>query len=454
MLPSNPAQLSDRLLTSQVGVLGSMLIDPDAAGLVLSSLSADDFIAAEYRVIFEAARKVYSDGQPVDALTVNSCLGGGHDRTLIELMDLTPTSTNVQAYIDILRDEAKMYRLRDIGVSVSLSRDLDEIREHVDAINAELCSRPGVTILPVGTGAVEFCERHANSTPERHLPWCFGLDDELSVMSGAYVVVGARPSAGKTALAMQNAFLQAREYNVGFFSLETSSARLMDRLMSQVSKVSLQSIVHNRLSTDDCESVARDMSVMSGRRLDLIPSSSMTVADIRAITMARHYDVIYIDYLQLVAGSSNARYRDRYSVVTDLSMDLHRLAQDTGCIVIALSQLSRPERNKGGREREPVLADLRESGQLEQDADIVLLLSEETPGARDGLRLLHIAKNKDGNRGGRLYLDFDGDHQTFCRSIKCWVPPENKSARPAVNSLQLSLQDISGTAADDKDLPF
>ena len=155
-------------------------------------------------------------------------------------------------------------------------------------------------------------------------------------------------------------------------------------------------------------------SAMVGRKLEVIQAGGLSVVDMQALALARRYEIIYIDYLQLIAPDD--RRRSDVEQVTQISKDLHVMAQTTGITVCALSQLSRPQKG-GENEKAPGLHSLRQSGQIEQDADGVLLLYKEEPNNPRSRRCLKIAKNKDGEAGGIVYLVFDGAHQRFKASV-------------------------------------
>ena len=173
----------------------------------------------------------------------------------------------------------------------------------------------------------------------------------------------------------------------------------------------MENIKRNALNEGHLKSVVDFASNMSlSRVFDLIPCSGATVQDIQAYSMAHQYEVIVIDYLQLLRASGY----NRVEQVTNISMDLHRFAQSTGITVIALSQLSR-DSNQQGKKADPDMSSLRESGQLEQDADVILMLYLDDPKQPNGPRILRCVKNKDGERF-RMMLDFDGKNQKFAKT--------------------------------------
>ena len=172
-----------------------------------------------------------------------------------------------------------------------------------------------------------------------------------------------------------------------------------------VAQVSSQRIKRRELTEEDYFQLERKVDEVKKRRLSLIRASSMTVEDIRAYTLAHRFDVIYVDYLTLIRAPG----KTEFDQATYISKALHQMAQDLNITVVALSQLSRPE---GGKPKPPTLASLRSSGQIEQDADVVMFIFREEPGLLRSRRILRVAKNKEGETG-QIPLVFRGETQTF-----------------------------------------
>lgn len=233
------------------------------------------------------------------------------------------------------------------------------------------------------------------------------MDENLFAEPGDLIVLGGYPSAGKTLLAAQFAYEMATAQckRVGIFSLETSDRKLYDRVATYAAELDFDAVKSARLSDSELDTVAALGARDDRVQLDVIPVSGMSPMDIRAVSLSRRYDVIFIDYLQLLNSSG----RDRYEKITNISLALKQLGRDTGITVVALSQLSRPEK---GRRSAPTLASLRESGQIEQDADIVMLLYLEDEENPSGNRTLNVAKNKDGELG-HFRLGFYPKHMKF-----------------------------------------
>ena len=398
---------------AQWAVLGSMLIEDKLVGEVLSRVEDSDFTTPQCRLIFQAIRSAFTDGAKVDPVEVLHRLGvkgdAGWSKYLMDIMDLTPTATNVWEYVRILREQARVYHTNLLGEQLLMTNDPEQMTELVARLNALQAGRPGVRVVNMEQAMLDFMDRQ--NARHEYLTWPFEkLNDKLFVEGGDLVVLGGYSSAGKTAAALMVAWWWAnRGKKVGFFSLETGDRKLHDRLMAHTMKLDFGAIKRGELKEPDFQALAIASPRLIKAGLEYIDASGMTVADIQAVALSRGYDAIFVDYLQLVEGDA----KHRYDVVTGVSIGLHRLAQSHGITVVALSQLSRPE--KSGREdRAPGMSSLRESGQIEQDADVILLLykEEDTPNAR---RVLKIAKNKEGEIG-LIYLTFDGAHQTFRES--------------------------------------
>ena len=191
---------------------------------------------------------------------------------------------------------------------------------------------------------------------------------------GDFIVLGGYPSAGKTAFSLQLAWNQAKDHRVGYFSLETKPEKIIDRTVASVCGVDFGRIKGHALTQEDWDACAARSKAYTTRKLEVIKAGSLSVTDIQALALAGQYEIIYVDYLQLVEPED--RRRSETEIVAQISKDLHTMAQTTGITVCALSQLSRPEKS-GREEKAPGLHSLRQSGQIEQDADGVMLLYKE-----------------------------------------------------------------------------
>ena len=411
-----------RQISSQAAVLGCLLIDPSLCGEIFSRVPPEDFVTPEYRHVYEAARRLFFAGQAVDAVTVCHEAGGeGYRSLLMQIMDVTPTAAGWREYVQVLREDVRLYRLRLAGDKLAACASVDEgLAILADA--QQLGNEQGAArIVPIRQGLVDFHARQSQ-TPD-YLKFGIGLlDTRLRLSPGAFLVIGGRPSAGKTAFALQIADVIAHERAVGFFSLETSDALLYDRLIAQTCLIDFGDIKARRIPESDYIRLTDRQRALGARKLDIVRASGMSVSDIQAVTLARRYEVIVVDYLQLLRETG--RNANRTEAVSRMSMELHRLAQTHGVTVIALSQLGRPE-NKGEMQKAPTLSSLRESGQIEQDADAVLLLYLTDPADPKSDRRLKIAKNKEGELGF-ADLNFEGRFQRFAE----YMPPEKPVRKP------------------------
>lgn len=409
-------------LSAQVAVLGSMLIEPRCVGEVMSQLRAEDFNPT-YRTVFAAVRQLWRDGQAVDPVAVTHALGQGYAQTIVQLMEATPTAANVSGYITMCRDEARLAALQELGLQLSTANTYDEAQTlAVQAAGLTGDARSGAKHYSVEDLMQAFYRRHLGDEHPAYLPWPFeALERQLYIEQGDMVVLGGYPSAGKTMLALQMAALWSRTgKKVGFFTLETNENKLFDRFVASEIEIPLWKIKKNLLSEDDVDRLAVASTPLIQQQLEVVPAAGMTVDDIRAKTLARRYDIILVDYLQIIRSSARSS-ANRTEVVAQHSMGLHTLAQQHGVTVVALSQLTRQDKQT---RRAPDMSDLRESGQIEQDADAILLLYLTDQQDKRGPRTLDVVKNKEGETG-TLQLAFDGAHQRFAYS----APPQRESTR-------------------------
>lgn len=421
----NSALLSEQMRTAAAGVLGAMLIDEETVGPMLQAVTEEDFQVPEFRSLFRAFGELYSQGRRCDAILVNEHLGGSYGKLLAELIEITPTSANAGAYAEVLRETSRLWRLREIGLQLNEAGELDACRGLVDKANLLLSERGGVRRLGMERGFREFFKRHSQTQAPDYLRWGLGgLDEEIHAGPGDMVVLGGYPSAGKTALALQIAFHIAQTKRVGFYSYETSADKLHDRTVACQTQTSFSRMMAGKLEYDDYGRVKEMREYLTSPKMDYLEVAGMTVSDIGADAMAHHYEVIVVDYLQKIpAARTGGRPLNEFERVSQVSNDLQQLGRRTGKTIIALSQLSRP---KDGNEA-PTMASLRQSGQIEQDADVVLLLWKEYPNdPSKSNRYLRAAKNKDGEAGLNLLLAFDGDKQRFTKSIAQPVPKREK----------------------------
>ena len=400
---------NERLLSGETAVLGSILIDPEICGEVFSKVHENDFITSEYKHIFLSAKKLYLQNKHIDAVTICHEAGGDMYRdVLMQLMQITPTSAGWKEYAEVLKEESRLYRLQQIGARIMSCQSLDEGSKLLSEAHSLTSSRADIKTITMTQGIMNFMQE-LESKPEYLLTSIGKLDQKLNISSGDFIIIGGYPSAGKTALALQIASYMGIKRKVGIFSLETNDRKIYNRLISQLTLTDFRKIKTHDLSDKELIDIARQNKMLSKIQLEVINASGMSVTDIISKTYERRYNVIFIDYLQLI--TANSLKVNRTEQVSQISRDLHTFAQNSKTTVIALSQLSRPEK-ENKVQKAPTMASLRESGQIEQDADAIMLLDLSDPENPYSDRVLKLVKNKDGELGYML-LNFDGRHQTF-----------------------------------------
>lgn len=389
---------------AQYSVLGAALIEPELVPKVLHLTRVADF-SGPAQTVYAAMKKLFQDGQPVDIVTLADALGGEYRQFLADLMQATPTTANVDYYIQLCREQAKVVSIKFIADKLGAATSSDEIHNLLDEANGMMVDKPSLRITTMSDALKSFMERHSGEV--KYLSWPIRrLDDILYAELGDFILIGGRPSTGKSAFSLQCGWHWASKAKVGFFSLETSSAKLFDRKMSGVAEISMDDIKRNRISREQWEHVANISPHILSKNIELVEAAGFTPADIRSVTMMRGYQIVIIDYVQLLQSSGS----NRTEQVTNISLSLHRMAQDMKVTIVALSQLKRKNDDST-----PDNSDLRESGQLEQDADIILQLKLENKDAPDGNRELYVTKNKEGTCP-KIVLSFDGKLQTFAKA--------------------------------------
>lgn len=396
----------------QNGVLGSLLLEPDYIGECAAKLRPEDFTLPRCRMIYQTILDMFREGKPVDPMLVRDRLRDLPDieKDLVEILEVTPTTVNIWEYAAVVKEQGTLFALRELGKSLANVSSVEEAQPLLDKAHASLSERPGTKRMNARNMLEDFMDRHGEGKHPDYYTWGLSkLDRNLYIEQGDLLLLGGYPSAGKTALALRFAWHLAKTRRVGFYSLETRPAKLADRSVAALAGVDMGRIKQSDLTEEDWTKVASQAGALAERTLDMIPAGGMTVADLRADALAHRYETVFIDYLQLLQVP---KAFNRTEAVTGISIGLHQLAQGCGITVVALSQLRRPETTKGGDEKAPTMSSLRESGQLEQDADAILLLHKDKPDDPHSQRILRIVKNKEGTVG-KVTLDFDGRTQCF-----------------------------------------
>ena len=410
---------------AEQAVLGSMLIDPRCVPDVIEQLRPDDFYLKQNKDIYETIYSMFNYSLTIDPVTVleNMRQNGVYDESIsrnyiLQLMDTTPTAANVKEYIGIMKDKTLLRRLAetagDLTAMVQQGTDtgadlLEAAEQRIYAIRQGRANR-GLT--PISSVLIDVYDRltelAANDSPVPGLST--GLIDLDMAISGLnksdLVLLAARPGMGKTSMAL-NILLHAGKFSgksVAFFSLEMSREQLALRLISNESFVDNKKLVPGKLSENDWEKVAAAADALNRTKILIDDDSTVTVADINAkCRRVEDLGLVVIDYLQLMQSAGGRQYagENRQQVVSDISRALKIMAKELNVPVLCLSQLSRAA--EGRTNKRPMLSDLRESGAIEQDADIVMFIYREDYYEKEtenrNLAECIIAKNRHGETG-------------------------------------------------------
>ena len=438
----------DNLVQMQWTILAEMIRKPSIIGNVVAQLSREDFTAIATRTLWDAITSIHNSGAPMEIPPLREALGEDAELLLNEAWHYG--TDDVQWYVDRLKVYRRAAEIKAVCYELTAAVDMEEIQEKLDRLNAMAVTSRKVQVYTAADMAGIMLEELNDAEASKLIPTGLReLDDIIQLEAGDFVVLGGYPSAGKTALALQIARSMAYQYHVGFYSLETNQTKAARRILAATAGIPLGDIKRKKFSDAQCTAAAHAATDFAQLHFDFVPASSLTVQEIKSLALSRHQQVIFVDYLQIVRGKG----RDRYEIVTNISQDLHRLAQDYQIIVIALAQLTRPESIKGKMQR-PTMASFRESGQIEQDADVAMLLYLSDPDNYKSDRELKVAKNKEGAKT-KINLAFDGTVQRFEFAREHYTPartrPRHTNGRA---DPQMRLQDYPIDNTPDTEFPF
>ncbi len=410
-------------LEGEQAVLGSMLIDPDCVKHVMDRLRPEDFYLRQNREIFETIYTMFSYSRPIDGITVfeemqKSGLTDDNTRSyLAQLMEITPTSANVMEYAAIVQDKALLRSVAQAAgeITALVQEGMGEAGGILEASEQKIYAirrgRSAQEMVPLRQVLPDVLDRLGEmSEHENHLP---GLSTGLSAIDqkitglnkSDLILLAARPGMGKTSLALNVALNVAKGgKTVAVFSLEMSREQLTTRLLSSEALVENNRLRTGLLRETDWEKIAGAATVLNRLDIRIDDNPLLSVADMNA--KCRRLDglsLVVVDYLQLMtsAGGSARGGENRQQVVSDMSRMLKIMAKELNVPVICLSQLSRA--NEKRDDKRPMLSDLRESGAIEQDADIVLFLYRDDyyneDSEKHNIAECIVAKNRHGETG-------------------------------------------------------
>ncbi|MFL6154307.1 MAG: replicative DNA helicase [Ornithinibacter sp.] len=422
-------------LQAEQSVLGSMLINKDAIADCLEAVKAHDFYRPAHELIFDAVLDLFGRGEPADAITVADELGKRGDLTRVggqaylhQLIQSVPTAANAGYYAEIVHERAVLRRLVEAGtriVQMGYAQGEGDIDDIVNRAQAEVYSvaekRGGEDYNVLGdllNETMEEIEAASGRTDDLvGVPTGFIELDQLTngLHPGQMIVVAARPAVGKSTLGIDIARAAAIKHNMAaaVFSLEMSRTEITMRILSAEATIQLQDLRKGLKNQDQWTKLARIMGKISNAPLFIDDSPNMSLMEIRAkcrrLKQQHNLRLVVIDYLQLM--TSGKKVESRQQEVAEFSRALKLLAKELEVPVIAISQLNRgPEQRTDKR---PQMSDLRESGSIEQDADVVILLHRDrSDPERDGEADIIVAKHRNGPTKD-IILAFQGHYSRF-----------------------------------------
>lgn len=411
---------------AEQSVVGAMLMDKDAITTASEIVSGQDFYQSAYGVIFDSMVELFNEGKPVDLITLQERLKEKDVPAEIaslefvrDLVTAVPTSANVKYYAEIVADKAMMRRLIKLNEEIANTcyagkESLEAVLEKTEKSVFDLLQRRNtgeyVPIKQVVLNALEKIEKASKSKGTvTGIPTGFiDLDYKLSGLQPSdLVLVAARPSMGKTAFVLNIAQYMAfkKDKCVAIFSLEMSKEQLVNRLFSLESQVDAQALRTGNMKDSDWEKLIEGAGIIGKSKMIIDDTPGISVSELRSkcrkYKLEHGLDIIIIDYLQLMTGSVGKSSESRQQEISEISRSLKGLARELNVPVVALSQLSRAVESRP--DKRPMLSDLRESGAIEQDADVVMFIYRDDYYNHDspdkGISEIIIAKQRNGPIG-------------------------------------------------------
>lgn len=418
-------------LEAEKSVLAAILIDKDAIIKVSEILKPESFYSSAHQAIFEAMLELYDKRMAIDVITLKDQLTkdkkirtAGGVSGISQLSNLLSTAANVENYASLVKEKYVKRELISLSNEVGnlafdeskeVNEILDSAEQQVMAISQTHARRD---FFPIKQTLVESFDRldelQRNGGELRGLPTGFNdLDRMLAgLQKSNLIILAARPGTGKTAFAVniaQHATVVAKK-KVGIFSLEMSREELVDRLLVGQADIDAWKLKTGRLSQEDFLKISDAMGVLAESKLFIDDTPGLSIYEMRTkarrLMMEQNIDLLIVDYLQLAHGQNR---ENRVQEVGEISQGLKNIARELKIPVIALAQLSRAVEQRG--EKAPQLSDLRESGSIEQDADVVMFLYRKDDDLRESVTL-RIAKHRNGGLGD-IELYFKGDRVKF-----------------------------------------
>ena len=422
-------------LQAEKALLGGIFYNIELFGDVAEIVNEDDFYKKEHSIIFKAMVDIYSSGKTIDPVLVNEVSKKQAEKVLEEIIDEITSSFNLLAYAELIKEKSTLRKLGNIGAKITEiaykdDKSSDDIVDEAEALVLNLSNKVSKKeIIPIKNISLQEIKRleYMAENKSRTTGLSTGFVDLDKITSGLnksdLIVLAARPAMGKTAFALNLLLNVAKNKSVLFFSLEMSSSQLYQRLLAIEAGVPLHNIRTGFLDEGAWQNIGLATGKLSTSKIFIGDLPNVTVLEIRSLARKMksrgELDLIIIDYLQLIKGRGG---ENRQQEISDISRALKGLARELDVPVIALSQLSRAVETR--MDKRPMLSDLRESGAIEQDADIVAFLYREDyyiPGTiNKGITELIIGKQRNGSTGTVKFnfLETLTKFTSFTRKIK------------------------------------
>ena len=436
---SSTERIPPQNLEAEMALIGSLLLDREIMPLVTEQITPQDFYSHVHELLYSALLQLFERGEPLDKITLVEelrCRGQlervGGPTYLSNLMEAIPTAASAEYYAKIIREKALLRGLIHVGTQVTSlgfesEDDVESALDKSEQLIFQLGSRQSrgdfTQINKLIKPAFEHIEKlYHEHGPKTGLTSGYGDIDQFTVgfHPGNFIILAARPAMGKTSMALNMAAAAAKESErpIAIFSLEMTNDELVSRLISAEARVDAQHMRRGTLAGEDWERVSLAMGILSELPIFLDDSGAITVTELRSRCRRLHgragLSAVFIDYLQLVRPSTLTRNTNRNEELSDICRILKATAKELQVPIIALAQLNRAVEQR--QEKRPMLADLRDSGSIEQEADLVAFLYRDSyynPETAEGNTTeFIIAKHRSGPTG-TVKLEFLKEHTLF-----------------------------------------
>ena len=438
-------KLPPHSIEAEQALLGGLLIDNNATDKVADLISLSDFYRHEHKLIFDHINKVIGQDQPADIVTVSESLEKSDELAsigglayLASIAENTPSASNIRGYAEIIRERSIMRKLVQVGSDIAESayspkgRDAQKLLDESEAKVFEIADQgqrdsTGFSeinsILPQAMKKIEEIYGDDNIDGITGVPTGYSELDKLTsgLQPGELVILAGRPSMGKTALALNMAEYAAvdKKLPVAIFSMEMASMQLTMRLLGSVGKIDQHKMRTGELDEGDWEKLTHSLGVLNEAPIFIDEGAGLNSYEIRARSRRLHRQLgglglIVIDYLQLMSSASDTSSENRATEISEMSRSLKALAKELNVPVLALSQLNRSVESRP--DKRPFMSDLRESGAIEQDADVIMFIyrddqyNEDSPDK--GTAEIILSKQRNGPTG-MVRLTFLGQYTRF-----------------------------------------